>query len=68
MLGLKVLRVINEPTAAAIAYGLDKSTKQKSGGADANVLIFDLGGGRGLHSSSFRLSLSVGQGLHSGVL
>jgi L1 cell adhesion molecule like protein len=41
--GLKVLRIINEPTAAAIAYGLDK----KSAGEDRerNVLIFDLGGG-----------------------
>jgi len=38
--GLKVLRVINEPTAAAIAYGLDKTTKDEK-----NVLIFDLGGG-----------------------
>lgn len=38
--GLKVLRIINEPTAAAIAYGLDK---KESG--DHNVLIFDLGGG-----------------------
>lgn len=40
--GLNVLRIINEPTAAAIAYGLDKkasSTREK------NVLIFDLGGG-----------------------
>jgi len=40
--GLNVLRVINEPTAAAIAYGLDK---QNSGGGEKNVLIFDLGGG-----------------------
>jgi len=40
--GLHVLRVINEPTAAAIAYGLDK---QNSGGGEKNVLIFDLGGG-----------------------
>jgi molecular chaperone DnaK (HSP70) len=42
--GLEVLRIINEPTAAAIAYGLDK----KAGGGSAgekNVLIFDLGGG-----------------------
>lgn len=39
--GLNVLRIINEPTAAAIAYGLDK----KSGGGERNVLIFDLGGG-----------------------
>ncbi|KAL0197949.1 hypothetical protein M9458_006489 [Cirrhinus mrigala] len=37
--GLNVLRIINEPTAAAIAYGLDK------GYTDHNVLIFDLGGG-----------------------
>ncbi len=40
--GLEVLRIINEPTAAAIAYGLDK--KGTSGG-EKNVLIFDLGGG-----------------------
>merc|ERR1712078_276526 len=40
--GLNVLRIINEPTAAAIAYGLDKK-KQSSG--EKNVLIFDLGGG-----------------------
>jgi len=37
--GLNVLRVINEPTAAAIAYGLDKMTS-----AEKNVLIYDLGG------------------------
>jgi len=40
--GLNVLRIINEPTAAAIAYGLDK---KKAGKAESNVLIFDLGGG-----------------------
>merc|ERR1712214_210267 len=40
--GLNVLRIINEPTAAAIAYGLDK---KKGSSAEANVLIFDLGGG-----------------------
>merc|ERR1712121_340846 len=39
--GLNVLRIINEPTAAAIAYGLDKS----KGSVETNVLIFDLGGG-----------------------
>jgi len=39
--GLNVLRIINEPTAAAIAYGLDK----KKGADECNVLIFDLGGG-----------------------
>ncbi|XP_069842493.1 heat shock 70 kDa protein-like [Dendropsophus ebraccatus] len=38
--GLNVLRVINEPTAAAIAYGLDEVTR-----GERNVLIFDLGGG-----------------------
>jgi heat shock 70kDa protein 1/2/6/8 len=38
--GLNVLRIINEPTAAAIAYGLDKKSSQ-----ERNVLIFDLGGG-----------------------
>merc|ERR1712137_1339537 len=38
--GLNVLRIINEPTAAAIAYGLDKKV-----GTEKNVLIFDLGGG-----------------------
>jgi len=37
---LNVLRIINEPTAAAIAYGLDKSEQEEQ-----NVLIFDLGGG-----------------------
>merc|ERR1712134_8035 len=39
--GLNVLRIINEPTAAAIAYGLDKKKDDK----ESNVLIFDLGGG-----------------------
>ena len=53
--GLEVLRIINEPTAAAIAYGLDDSGKgqgeagggKASGGSstEKNVLIFDLGGG-----------------------
>jgi heat shock protein 1/8 len=38
--GLNVLRIINEPTAAAIAYGLDKSTDKAR-----NILIFDCGGG-----------------------
>lgn len=36
--GLEVLRIINEPTAAALAYGLDKETEQR-------ILVFDLGGG-----------------------
>ena len=38
--GLNVLRIINEPTAAALAYGLDKNLE-----GDKNVLIYDLGGG-----------------------
>jgi molecular chaperone DnaK len=38
--GLEVLRIINEPTAAALAYGLDKE-----GSADQTILVFDLGGG-----------------------
>jgi molecular chaperone DnaK len=37
--GLKVLRIINEPTAAALAYGLDKAEKEQT------ILVFDLGGG-----------------------
>ena len=36
--GLNVLRIINEPTAASIAYGLDKKTNEKK------VMIFDMGG------------------------
>ena len=39
--GLNVLRIINKPIAAAIAYGLNK----KKGSAECNILIFDLGGG-----------------------
>lgn len=39
--GLEVLRIINEPTAAAIAYGLDHS----AGSAEKNVVVFDCGGG-----------------------
>lgn len=37
--GLNVARIINEPTAAALAYGLDKK------GSEKNILVFDLGGG-----------------------
>ncbi len=47
--GLNVLRIINEPTTAAIAYGLDKK------GGERNVLIFDLGGGTA--SGTFDVSL-----------
>ncbi len=50
--GLEVLRIINEPTAAALAYGLDK------GGEDEKVLVFDLGGG------TFDVSvLEIGEGV-----
>ncbi len=50
--GLEVLRIINEPTAAALAYGLDK------GAEDEKVLVFDLGGG------TFDVSvLEIGEGV-----
>src|SRR5213592_1549581 len=50
--GLEVLRIINEPTAASLAYGLDKS------GADHTILVFDLGGG------TFDVSLlEIGEGV-----
>jgi len=50
--GLEVLRIINEPTAAALAYGLDKEDK------DHTVLVFDLGGG------TFDVSvLEIGEGV-----
>ena len=50
--GLEVLRIINEPTAAALAYGLEK------GGEDEKVLVFDLGGG------TFDVSvLEIGEGV-----
>jgi molecular chaperone DnaK len=50
--GLEVLRIINEPTAAALAYGLDKSAE------DEKVLVFDLGGG------TFDVSvLEIGEGV-----
>lgn len=50
--GLNILRVINEPTAAAIAYGLDKE-------GERNILVFDLGGG------TFDVSLlSIDEGLY----
>ena len=50
--GLDVLRIVNEPTAAALAYGLEKQTSEK-------VLVFDLGGG------TFDVSiLEIGDGVH----
>ena len=51
--GLEVLRIINEPTAASLAYGLDKE-----GEADQTILVFDLGGG------TFDVSvLDIGEGV-----
>ncbi|XP_065872572.1 heat shock cognate 70 kDa protein-like [Euphorbia lathyris] len=53
--GLNVMRIISEPTAAAIAYGLDKKV---SSGGKKNVLIYDLGGG------TFDVSLvTIGEGI-----
>jgi len=42
--GMNVLRIVNEPTAAAIAYGLDEKAKEKSA-SESSILIFDMGGG-----------------------
>mmetsp|Transcript_102907 Transcript_102907/g.249983 ORF Transcript_102907/g.249983 Transcript_102907/m.249983 type:complete len:681 (+) Transcript_102907:93-2135(+) len=42
--GLQVLRIVNEPTAAAIAYGLDQQTEEERS-VEQNILIFDMGGG-----------------------
>jgi heat shock protein 5 len=52
--GLTVARIINEPTAAAIAYGLDKKAK------DNNILVYDLGGG------TFDVSISTSGDTHLG--
>ena len=49
--GLNVLRIINEPTAAALAYGLDKNLKD-----DNYILIFDLGGGKQNFNNNKRLN------------
>jgi L1 cell adhesion molecule like protein len=43
--GLNVVRIVNEPTAAAFAYGHGQFMGNKAGGEEKNVLIFDLGGG-----------------------
>ena len=49
--GLEVLRIINEPTAAALAYGVDKEAEQK-------IMVYDLGGG------TFDVSiLDIGEGV-----
>jgi molecular chaperone DnaK/molecular chaperone HscA len=43
--GLDVLRLVNEPTAAALAYGLDKQTADSPNGVDRIIAVYDLGGG-----------------------
>jgi Fe-S protein assembly chaperone HscA len=43
--GLEVLRLVNEPTAAALAYGLDKQTAQSAEGKDGLIAVYDFGGG-----------------------
>ena len=40
-----MLRIINEPTAAALAYGLDKLAGSGGGGGAKNILVYDMGGG-----------------------
>jgi Fe-S protein assembly chaperone HscA len=43
--GLEVLRLVNEPTAAALAYGLDKKTAESANGKDRLIAVYDFGGG-----------------------
>ena len=43
--GLEVLRLVNEPTAAALAYGLDKQTAESPNGIDRVIAVYDFGGG-----------------------
>lgn len=43
--GLNVMRILNEPTAAAIAYGVDKKINRSNCVGDKTILVFDLGGG-----------------------
>jgi molecular chaperone DnaK/molecular chaperone HscA len=43
--GLEVLRLVNEPTAAALAYGLDKKTSESANGEDRLIAVYDFGGG-----------------------
>ena len=62
--GLKVLRLLNEPTAAAVAYGLDKEIEQ-SGSAEGVFAVYDLGGGT-FDISILRLSKGVFEVLATG--
>lgn len=43
--GLNVKRILNEPTAAALAFGLDKTAGSNAAGGEKNILVYDLGGG-----------------------
>ncbi|WP_346839147.1 Fe-S protein assembly chaperone HscA [Microbulbifer sp. SAOS-129_SWC] len=60
--GLKVLRLLNEPTAAAVAYGLDR---EDADGADKTIAVYDLGGGT-FDISILRLSRGVFEVLSTG--
>ncbi len=56
--GLEVLRIVNEPTAASLAYGLDKKKDTLSGGEVITIAVYDLGGG------TFDISiLQIGEGV-----
>lgn len=63
--GLDVRRIINEPTAAALAYGLHGEKKAESGISGSNVVIFDLGGGTfdvsvlSMEGGVFEVSVSI---------
>ena len=69
--GLEVLRLVNEPTAAALAYGLDKQTAESAGGKDGTIAVYDLGGGTfdisilKLHEGIFEV-ISTGGDTHLG--
>ncbi len=69
--GLEVLRLVNEPTAAALAYGLDKQTAESPNGVDRIIAVYDLGGGTfdisilKLHEGIFEV-ISTGGDTHLG--
>ena len=64
--GLNITRIINEPTAAAIAYGLNKKSDSKG---EKNILIFDLGGGNFDVFLSFQYMIEhLRQKLQQGIL
>ncbi len=69
--GLDVLRLVNEPTAAALAYGLDKQTAESPNGIDRLIAVYDFGGGTfdvsilKLHEGIFEV-ISTGGDTHLG--